>query len=157
MLAELDMDSASIMTGLLHDTVEDTGATLDDLRELFGDEVALLVDGVTKLDKLELRQVLATDPSPKQKQSENLRKLVLAMARDIRVLVVKLVDRLHNMRTLSYVSSVDSRHRKARETLQIYAPLAERIGLYAVRLRPPRPPPSRLWPQLRPHRRPGLP
>ena len=81
MLAELDMDSASIMTGLLHDTVEDTGATLDDLRELFGDEVALLVDGVTKLDKLELRQVLANDPSPKQKQSENLRKLVLAMAR----------------------------------------------------------------------------
>jgi guanosine-3',5'-bis(diphosphate) 3'-pyrophosphohydrolase len=132
MLAELDMDSASIMTGLLHDTVEDTGATLDDLRELFGDEVALLVDGVTKLDKLELRQVLANDPSPKQKQSENLRKLVLAMARDIRVLVVKLVDRLHNMRTLSYVSSVGSRHRKARETLQIYAPLAERIGLYAV-------------------------
>ena len=138
MLAELEMDSASIQTGLLHDTVEDTGATLDDLSARFGDEVAALVDGVTKLDRPEMRQVLA-EPEPEdgyttdQTQGENLRKLVHAMSDDIRVLVVKLVDRLHNMRTLDYVTSQKSRHKKASETLQIYAPLAERIGLFALR------------------------
>ena len=138
MLAELQMDSASIQTGLLHDTVEDTGATLDDLSARFGDEVAALVDGVTKLDRPEMRRVLA-EPEPEggwsadQTQGENLRKLVHAMSDDIRVLVVKLVDRLHNMRTLHYVPSQKSRQKKAAETLQIYAPLAERIGLFALR------------------------
>jgi len=121
-LAEMKLDTASIITGLLHDTVEDTVATLADVRDLFGDDIARLVDGVTKLSRIELQ-------SDKSRQAENFRKLVLAMSEDIRVLLVKLADRLHNMRTLHYVKSEEKRLRIARETMDIYAPLAERIGI----------------------------
>jgi len=121
-LAKMKLDTASIITGLLHDTVEDTVATLADIRDLFGDDIARLVDGVTKLSQIELQ-------SDQSRQAENFRKLVLAMSEDIRVLLVKLADRLHNMRTLHYVKSEDKRQRIARETMDIYAPLAERIGI----------------------------
>ena len=121
-LANMKLDSASIITGLLHDTVEDTVATLADIRDLFGEDIARLVDGVTKLSLIELQ-------SDKSRQAENFRKLVLAMSEDIRVLLVKLADRLHNMRTLHYVKSEEKRQRIARETMEIYAPLAERIGI----------------------------
>ena len=121
-LARMKLDSASIITGLLHDTVEDTVATLADIRDLFGEDIARLVDGVTKLSQIELQ-------SDKSRQAENFRKLLLAMSEDIRVLLVKLADRLHNMRTLHYVKSEDKRQRIARETMDIYAPLAERIGI----------------------------
>ena len=121
-LAEMKLDTASIITGLLHDTVEDTVATLADISDLFGDDIARLVDGVTKLSQIELQ-------SDKSRQAENFRKLVLAMSEDIRVLLVKLADRLHNMRTLQYVKSEEKRQRIARETMDIYAPLAERIGI----------------------------
>jgi len=121
-LAGKRLDAATIITALLHDTVEDTTATLDDVRELFGDEVASLVDGVTKLSKLELQP-------DQSKQAENFRKLVVAMSRDIRVLLVKLADRLHNMRTLSYFRNPEKRVRISNETMEIYAPLAERIGM----------------------------
>jgi GTP pyrophosphokinase len=121
-LAKMKLDAASIITGLLHDTVEDTVATLADIRDLFGDDIARLVDGVTKLSQIELQ-------SDESRQAENFRKLVLAMSEDIRVLLVKLADRLHNMRTLQYVKSEEKRQRIARETMDIYAPLAERIGI----------------------------
>jgi len=121
-LAGLKLDSASIATGLLHDTVEDTGATIEDMERLFGREVARLVDGVTKLNKLDLR-------SPHSAQAENFRKLLLAMSEDIRVLLVKLADRLHNMRTLHFIKRPEKRQRIAFETMEIYAPLAERIGM----------------------------
>lgn len=126
LLAEFRLDTGSIVTGLLHDTVEDTGATIEELREQFGDEVAQLVDGVTKLTKLELRD-------DQTKQAENFRKLVLAMSKDIRVLLVKLCDRLHNMRTLDAIPNEGRRARIARETLDIYAPLAERIGMNSIK------------------------
>ncbi|NVN04172.1 bifunctional (p)ppGpp synthetase/guanosine-3',5'-bis(diphosphate) 3'-pyrophosphohydrolase [Asaia spathodeae] len=125
-LAGFRMDVPSIMVGLLHDTVEDTGITQAFLKERFGETVASLVDGVTKLTRLELQ-------SDRTKQAENFRKLVLAMSRDIRVLIVKLADRLHNMRTLHYVQRQDRRLRIARETMDIYAPLAERIGMDRVK------------------------
>jgi GTP pyrophosphokinase len=121
-LASMKLDSASIITGLLHDTVEDTVATLKDINEMFGDEIARLVDGVTKLSQIELQ-------SDKARQAENFRKLLLAMSEDIRVLLVKLADRLHNMRTLHHVESEEKRKRVARETMDIYVPLAERIGI----------------------------
>ncbi len=121
-LAKMKLDTASIITGLLHDTVEDTVATLADISDLFGDEIARLVDGVTKLSQIELQ-------SDQSRQAENFRKLVLAMSEDIRVLLVKLADRLHNMRTLKYVKDEEKRQRIARETMDIYAPLAERIGI----------------------------
>ena len=121
-LSEKKLDTASIVTGLLHDTVEDTVATLEDIERLFGDEVSRLVDGVTKLGQLELQ-------SDQTKQAENFRKLLLAMSEDIRVLLVKLADRLHNMRTLFYITNPEKRVRIARETMDIYAPLAERIGI----------------------------
>ncbi len=121
-LTELKLDSTSIATALLHDTVEDTGATIDDISKLFGEETARLVDGVTKLGQLELQ-------SDQARQAENLRKFLLAMSEDIRVLLVKLADRLHNMRTLHHVPDDDKRRRIAMETMEIYAPLAERIGL----------------------------
>ena len=121
-LSEKKLDTASIVTGLLHDTVEDTVATLDDIEGQFGDEIANLVDGVTKLSQLDLA-------SDRSKQAENFRKLVLAMSKDIRVLVVKLADRLHNMRTLGFIRKADKRRRIARETMDIYVPLAERIGI----------------------------
>ncbi len=125
-LAGWKLDSASIATGLLHDTVEDTGVTIAELERLFGTEVARLVDGVTKLNKLELQ-------SSRTEQAENFRKLLLAMSEDIRVLLVKLADRLHNMRTLHFINKVEKRQRIARETLEIYVPLAERIGMQALK------------------------
>ena len=125
-LASYKLDSASIITALLHDTVEDTSVTLASVEKRFGKEVASLVDGVTKLTRLELQ-------SDRTKQAENFRKLVLAMSKDIRVLIVKLADRLHNMRTLGAVSAAHRRLRIARETMDIYAPLAERIGMEAVK------------------------
>ncbi|MDF7674400.1 bifunctional (p)ppGpp synthetase/guanosine-3',5'-bis(diphosphate) 3'-pyrophosphohydrolase [Acetobacteraceae bacterium ESL0709] len=125
-LAGFRMDKTSIMVGLLHDTIEDTNVTYESLEKRFGPDVASIVDGVTKLTRLELQ-------SDRTKQAENFRKLVLAMSRDIRVLVVKLADRLHNMRTLHYVKSEERRRRISRETLDIYAPLAERIGMDRVK------------------------
>ncbi|WP_029007090.1 RelA/SpoT family protein [Azospirillum halopraeferens] len=125
-LTTLKLDAATIVTALLHDTVEDTVATLEDLERLFGKEIARLVDGVTKLSRLEMH-------SEQAKQAENFRKLVLAMSEDIRVLLVKLADRLHNMRTLHHLKKPEKRRRIARETLEIYAPLAERIGMHQVK------------------------
>ena len=122
-LSDMKLDDATIITALLHDTVEDTTATLEEIRKLFGSEIANLVNGVTKLTKLELQ-------SDSTKQAENFRKLVLAMSTDLRVLLIKLADRIHNMRTLSHFPSEDKRRRIARETLEIYAPLAERIGIH---------------------------
>ncbi|MDD6793173.1 MAG: bifunctional (p)ppGpp synthetase/guanosine-3',5'-bis(diphosphate) 3'-pyrophosphohydrolase [Thermobifida fusca] len=122
-LAELGMQEATIAAGLLHDTVEDTEYTLDQLRSDFGDEIAELVDGVTKLDKVKYGEAT---------QAETVRKMVVAMARDIRVLVIKLCDRLHNMRTLRYLPQA-KREKKARETLEIYAPLAHRLGMNTIK------------------------
>ena len=121
-LTELKLDDSSIITALLHDLVEDTETSLDDIEHMFGKEIARLVDGVTKLTRLELQ-------SEQTRDAENFRKLVLAMSEDIRVLLVKLADRLHNMQTLRYVQSPEKRRRIARETMEIYAPLAERIGM----------------------------
>ena len=121
LLAEIRMDASTICAGLLHDCVEDTDVTLDDIRAQFGDDVALLVDGVTKLTQLDFLNLEDT-------QAENLRKMFLAMARDIRVVIVKLADRLHNMRTLAYVEP-ERQRRKAQETLEIYAPLANQLGM----------------------------
>jgi GTP pyrophosphokinase len=120
-LTDIRLDTDSIVTALLHDTVEDTLATLDEIETHFGGNVARLVDGVTKLSQLELQ-------SPDSRQAENFRKLLLATSDDIRVLLVKLADRLHNMRTLKFIPSAERRSRIARETMEIYAPLAERIG-----------------------------
>ncbi len=125
-LAGYRLDVASIVTALLHDTVEDTQLTLAEVDKRFGPTIAGLVDGVTKLTRLELQ-------SDRTKQAENFRKLVLAISKDIRVLLVKLADRLHNMRTLHFVSNEDRRKRIARETMEIYAPLAERIGMEAIK------------------------
>lgn len=121
-LSDKKLDCDSIITGLLHDTVEDTVATMEDIQGLFGDDVARLVDGVTKLSQIETL-------SDRAKQAENFRKLLLAMSEDIRVLLVKQADRLHNMRTLEFIRSAEKRSRIARETMDIYAPLAERIGI----------------------------
>jgi GTP pyrophosphokinase len=125
-LTDLKLDTATIATALLHDTVEDTSATIADIEHEFGAEIAGLVDGVTKLSQLELF-------SERTKQAENFRKLMLAMSNDIRVLLVKLADRLHNMRTLSFIKNADARRRIAQETIEIYAPLAGRIGMQNVR------------------------
>jgi GTP pyrophosphokinase len=125
-LALMKLDSASIITGLLHDTVEDTLAPLEDIERLFGPDIGKLVDGVTKLSRLELQ-------SDQTKQAENFRKLVLAMSEDIRVLLVKLADRLHNMRTLHFIKDEEKRRRIARETMEIYAPLSERIGMHEMK------------------------
>jgi GTP pyrophosphokinase len=124
-LTTLKLDMASVITALLHDTVEDTEATLEQITELFGAEIGALVDGVTKLNRLELK----ADSNAESEQAENFRKLVLAMSNDLRVLVVKLADRLHNMQTIHHIKKEEKRQRKARETLEIYAPLAERIGM----------------------------
>ena len=125
-LTDLKMDVPTIVTALLHDTVEDTYVTIEDVTENFGAEIANLVDGVTKLSQLELF-------SERTKQAENFRKLMLAMSNDIRVLLVKLADRLHNMRTLHHIEKADKRRRIAQETLDIYAPLAGRIGMQNLR------------------------
>ncbi|HVZ91499.1 MAG TPA: bifunctional (p)ppGpp synthetase/guanosine-3',5'-bis(diphosphate) 3'-pyrophosphohydrolase [Rhizomicrobium sp.] len=125
-LTDLKLDVATIATALLHDTVEDTLATLEDVRENFGEEIASLVDGVTKLSQLELF-------SERTKQAENFRKLMLAMSNDIRVLLVKLADRLHNMRTIGFISDPAKRRRISQETLDIYAALAGRIGMQNMR------------------------
>ncbi|MCG8359006.1 MAG: bifunctional (p)ppGpp synthetase/guanosine-3',5'-bis(diphosphate) 3'-pyrophosphohydrolase [Kiloniellales bacterium] len=121
-LTDLKLDGNSIITALLHDVVEDTDATLEEIADLFGAEIGRLVDGVTKLTRIELQ-------SEQTKHAENFRKLLLAMSEDIRVLLVKLADRLHNMRTLGHIGSDEKRRRIARETMDIYAPLAERIGM----------------------------
>ncbi|HEX9554874.1 MAG TPA: bifunctional (p)ppGpp synthetase/guanosine-3',5'-bis(diphosphate) 3'-pyrophosphohydrolase [Reyranella sp.] len=125
-LAEMRLDTSSIVTGLLHDTLEDTDATRDEIAGLFGENIARLVDGVTKLSRLEVQ-------SESTKEAENLRKLVLAMSSDIRVLLVKLADRLHNMRTLGHIKDPVRRKRIARETMDLYAPLASRIGMENVK------------------------
>lgn len=122
-LAELGMDPATLMAGLLHDTVEDTEYGLDTLKRDFGDQVALLVDGVTKLDKVKFGEAA---------QAETVRKMVVAMAKDPRVLVIKLADRLHNMRTMRYLKR-EKQEKKARETLEIYAPLAHRLGMNTIK------------------------
>ena len=125
-LAEYKFDSKTIITALLHDVVEDTRSNLKDIEENFGDEISYLVDGVTKLSRLEGR-------SDKFKQAENFRKLLLATSKDIRVLLVKLADRLHNMRTIQFIKNIDKKKTIAFETLEIFAPLAERLGMQEVR------------------------
>ncbi len=124
-LTKFKLDCASIIAGLLHDTVEDTDTTIEEIKSLFGEQVALIVDGVTKLAMIEQK-------SANKKQAENFRKLLLAMSEDIRVLLIKLADRLHNMRTLHFCAP-EKRARIAKETLDIYAPLAERIGMQEVK------------------------
>ncbi|MGF1501570.1 MAG: RelA/SpoT family protein [Paracoccaceae bacterium] len=124
-LTDLRLDDATIVTALLHDTIEDTAATRDEIDRLFGTEIAQLVDGVTKLTKLELS-------STESAQAENFRKLLLAMAKDVRVILVKLADRLHNMRTITHLPT-EKRQRIARETMEIYAPLAGRMGMQSMR------------------------
>jgi guanosine-3',5'-bis(diphosphate) 3'-pyrophosphohydrolase len=125
-LTEYRLDSASIVTALLHDVIEDTETEPEEIEAQFGDEIARLVDGVTKLSRLELQ-------SDHTKQAENFRKLLLAMSEDIRVLLVKLADRLHNMRTLEFIEDADNRRRISMETMDIYAPLAERLGMQAMK------------------------
>ena len=125
-LANMRLDGASIITGLLHDTVEDTEATLEEIDDLFGPEIGKLVDGVTKLSRIELQ-------SDHTRHAENFRKLVLAMSNDIRVLLVKLADRLHNMQTLGHIADPEKRKRIAAETMEIYAPLAERMGMQRLK------------------------
>jgi RelA/SpoT family (p)ppGpp synthetase len=122
-LTDLHLDDETIVTAILHDTIEDTIATPEEIEKHFGSNVARLVDGVTKLSKIEAQ-------SENQRAAENLRKFLLAMSGDIRVLLVKLADRLHNMRTLHFIGSEEKRRRIAKETMDIYAPLAERIGMY---------------------------
>ena len=122
-LTDLRLDDETIVTAILHDTIEDTVATPEEVERLFGKNVARLVDGVTKLSRIEAQ-------SESQRAAENLRKFLLAMSGDIRVLLVKLADRLHNMRTLHFIRNEEKRRRIARETMDIYAPLAERIGMY---------------------------
>ena len=123
LMTDLRLDQQTIATALLHDTVEDTLATIEDIEANFGPEIARLVDGVTKLSKIE-------QLPENERAAENLRKFLLAMSEDIRVLLVKLGDRLHNMRTLHFIKNEDKRRRIARETMDIYAPLAERVGMY---------------------------
>jgi RelA/SpoT family (p)ppGpp synthetase len=124
-LTDLKLDYETIATAILHDTIEDTVATPDEVEKLFGKNIARLVDGVTKLSKIEAQ-------SENERAAENLRKFLLALSDDIRVLLVKLADRLHNMRTLHHVKSEEKRRRIAKETMDIYAPLAERIGMYEI-------------------------
>jgi len=125
-LTELKLDSATITTGLLHDTIEDTFATYETIKGEFGDEVADLVDGVTKISVLENTASISS-------KAENFRKLILATSKDIRVLLVKIADRLHNMRTIKAINKEDKRKRIAQETMEIYAPLADRMGMHRIR------------------------
>jgi len=125
-LTELKLDSATITTGLLHDTIEDTHATYDVIKTEFGEEVADLVNGVTKISVFE-NQAVANS------KAENFRKLILATSKDIRVLLVKIADRLHNMRTIDAIDKIEKKERIARETMEIYAPLADRMGMHRIR------------------------
>ncbi|MFQ5417567.1 MAG: RelA/SpoT family protein [Myxococcota bacterium] len=122
LLVEMRMDDVCVAAGLLHDAVEDTLSTVEEIRRLFGDEVAFLVEGLTKIAKIEFTSV-------RERQAENFRKMLLAMSKDIRILLIKLADRLHNMRTLRFTDE-DSRRRIAQETLEIYSPLAHRLGIH---------------------------
>ena len=125
-LTDLKLDSATITTGLLHDTIEDTRVTYETVKKEFGEEVANLVDGVTKISALE-------DKASSDSKAENFRKLIIATSKDIRVLLVKLADRLHNMRTIKFVKGKEKMVRKAKETMEIYAPLADRMGMNRIR------------------------
>ncbi len=133
-LADLEMDKETIVAGLLHDVVEDTVMTDADLRREFGEDVALLVDGVTKLEKIPLSgSQMDVSEAKLEMQAENLRKMFLAMAKDIRVIIIKLADRLHNMRTLQY-QKPESQQRIAKETLEIYSPIAQRLGISKIKV-----------------------
>ena len=132
-LAELELDKETIVAGILHDVVEDTIMTEEDLKREFGDDVALLVDGVTKLEKIPLSAGVDQPDDKLEMQAENLRKMFLAMAKDIRVILIKLADRLHNMRTLQY-KKPESRQRIAKETLEIYSPIAQRLGISKLKI-----------------------
>jgi len=125
-LSDLKLDSATIATGLLHDTIEDTHATYNTIKEEFGQEVADLVEGVTKISEFE-------NQAGENSKAENFRKLILATSKDIRVLLVKIADRLHNMRTIKFVKDKNKQIRKAKETMEIYAPLADRMGMNRIR------------------------
>src|ERR1700719_3829197 len=124
-LAEMKLDPVAVAAGLLHDSVEDTSVTTVDIRKEFGEQVAHIVEGVTKIGKIDFA-------SREEQQAENLRKMVLAMVDDIRVVLIKLADRLHNMRTLEHLPS-EKRTRIARETLEIYVPVAHRLGMLKIR------------------------
>ena len=125
-LTELKLDSATIATGLLHDTIEDTYATYETIKNEFGEEVADLVEGVTKISVFE-------NTAASNSKAENFRKLILATSKDIRVLLVKIADRLHNMRTIDAITKEEKRKRIAQETMEIYAPLADRMGMHRIR------------------------
>ncbi len=131
-LSDLKLDSATITTGLLHDTIEDTHATYQTIKEEFGQEVADLVEGVTKISVFE-NQAIADQEKKKFTKAENFRKLIIATSKDIRVLLVKIADRLHNMRTIKYLKDDNKKIRKAQETMEIYAPLADRMGMNRIR------------------------
>ena len=131
-LSDLKLDSATITTGLLHDTIEDTYATYQTIKEEFGQEIADLVEGVTKISVFE-NQATTEQNKKKFSKAENFRKLIIATSKDIRVLLVKLADRLHNMRTIKYLKNEDKKIRKAQETMEIYAPLADRMGMNRIR------------------------
>ncbi len=125
-LTDLKLDSVTIATGLLHDTIEDTNATYKTVKDEFGKEVADLVEGVTKISELE-------DKAKKNSKAENFRKLILATSKDIRVLLVKIADRLHNMRTIEGFKDIEKRKQIAKETMEIYAPLTDRMGMNRIR------------------------
>ncbi|MEO7538733.1 MAG: HD domain-containing protein, partial [Pyrinomonadaceae bacterium] len=124
-LAEMRLDEVSVATGLLHDVVEDTLVDLETIRSYFGDEVTVLVDGLTKIANI-------SDLSQEKQQAENVRKMVLAMITDVRVVLIKLADRMHNMRTMQYLKP-EKRQRISQETLDIYAPIAHRLGMGKMR------------------------